>query len=284
MKCISIAAGLVVAGMALQPQAGLAEPKPQTQPALAPNPNIVIDYIDPRSAVSQATLKRLQQRRVLEEISQFLSPLRLPRVLRMRTKTCGQANAYYVPAEWAINLCYEYNEYLDGLATRATTTLGFTRGEVIVGGFVDAVFHELGHALFDIFQDSGLRTRGGCRRPDCRVRDAAVRQGSRAHHHQGRRFHLPEFGQSAHSHAVRRRARHRGCSASSTTSAWAMAAIRTRSGISSTAGCCRRSGPPTVLASIGRSRARSQDGHTARRPGLMKQVQSRQWLRPDELK
>lgn len=152
MKCISIAAGLVVAGMALLPQAGLAQPKPQTQPALAPNPNIVIDYIDPRSAVSQVTLKRLQQRRVLEEISQFLSPLKLPRVLRLRTKTCGQANAYYVPAEWAINLCYEYNEYLDGLATRATTTLGFSRGEVIVGGYVDAVFHELGHALFDIFQ------------------------------------------------------------------------------------------------------------------------------------
>ena len=155
MKCISIAAGLLAAGMAFLPQAGLAQgrPQPPSQPqALAPNPNIVIDYIDPRSAVSQVTLQRLRKRAVLEEITQFLSPLRLPRVLRLRTKTCGQANAYYVPAEWAINLCYEYNEYLDGLSTRATTTLGFTRGEVIVGGYIDAVFHELGHAVFDILQ------------------------------------------------------------------------------------------------------------------------------------
>lgn len=155
MKRNSIAAALIVVGMALLPQTGMAQPKPQPQaqlPALAPNPNIVIDYIDPRVAVSQVTLQRLRKRQVLEEISQFLSPLRLPRVLRLRTVTCGEANAYYVPAEWAINLCYEYYEYLEGLATRATTTLGFTRGEVIVGGYVDAVFHELGHALFDILQ------------------------------------------------------------------------------------------------------------------------------------
>jgi hypothetical protein len=153
MRCNPIAAALVIAGMALTALPAAAQPKPQSQTsALAPNPNIVIDYIDPRTAASQATLQRLRKRQVLEEMNQFLSPLRLPRVLRIRTKTCGQANAYYVPAEWAINICYEYYEYLEGLATRATTTLGFTRGEVIVGGFIDALLHELGHAVFDLYQ------------------------------------------------------------------------------------------------------------------------------------
>ena len=31
-----------------------------------------------------------------------------------------------------------------------TSPQGYTRDEVIVGGFIDALFHELGHALFDI--------------------------------------------------------------------------------------------------------------------------------------
>ena len=80
----------------------------------------------------------------------FLSPLRLPRVLRVRTKSCGQVNAFYVPAEWAINLCYEYYENLEAIAPQAISPQGYTRDEVIVGGFIDAIFHELGHALFDI--------------------------------------------------------------------------------------------------------------------------------------
>ena len=95
-------------------------------------------------------MDRLRKRQVLEELSMFLSPLRLPRVLRMRTKSCGQVNAFYVPAEWAISLCYEYYENLEAIAPQTTSPQGYTRDEVIVGGFIDAIFHELGHALFDM--------------------------------------------------------------------------------------------------------------------------------------
>ena len=123
----------------------------------------------------------------------FLSPLRLPRVLRIRTKSCGMANAFYVPAEWSINLCYEYYEYLESIAPKATSPQGFTRDEVIVGGFIDAIFHELGHALFDILNVPGVRARGGRRRPDIGLHDDAVRPGCRARHHQGRRLHLHEL-------------------------------------------------------------------------------------------
>ena len=52
--------------------------------------------------------------------------------------------------EWAINLCYEYYENLEAIAPQGTSPQGYTRDEVIVGGFIDAIFHELGHALFDI--------------------------------------------------------------------------------------------------------------------------------------
>lgn len=128
-----------------------AQPRPAE---LAANSRVVIDYIDPRLPKSQATLDRLRKRLVLEELSMFLSPLRLPRVLRVRTMTCGNANAYYVFKEWAINLCYEYYEHMEAIAPggNGPSPQGYTRDEVVVGGFIDAIFHELGHALFDILE------------------------------------------------------------------------------------------------------------------------------------
>ena len=149
MNCTAVAAALAVAlaCIVLMPSPGMAQARP---PELAANTRVAIDYIDPRLRKSEATLDRLRKRQVLEELALFLSPLRLPRILRVRTKSCGQANAFYVPAEWAINLCYEYYENLEAIAPQGTSPQGFTRDEVIVGGFIDAIFHELGHALFDI--------------------------------------------------------------------------------------------------------------------------------------
>jgi len=153
MRGLRIAAVMAVAAVGLLVQApeGAAQPRPQE---LAANSRVIIDYIDPmvRFPRSQATLDRLRKRQVLEELSMFLSPLRLPRILRVRTKTCGVVNAYYVPSEWAINLCYEFYEHLEALAPQTTSPQGYTRDEVIVGGFIDAIFHEMGHALFDILQ------------------------------------------------------------------------------------------------------------------------------------
>jgi hypothetical protein len=149
MRCWKLAAlaAVVLAAVTAQPSGGAAQPRPQE---LAANSRVIIDYIDPRLRKSLVTLDRLRKRQVLEELSMFLSPLRLPRVLRVRTKSCGAVNAFYVPSEWAINLCYEYYENLESIAPQTVSPQGYTRDEVIVGGFIDAIFHELGHALFDI--------------------------------------------------------------------------------------------------------------------------------------
>jgi len=80
----------------------------QTQPAPR-NPNIVVDYIEPRPPIDpqdkdynndmaayQRFMKihaRLKERQVLEQLSMFLAPLKLPKTLRVRTKTCGVVNA-----------------------------------------------------------------------------------------------------------------------------------------------------------------------------------------------
>jgi hypothetical protein len=148
MKSILSAAALALACVSFSPDPAAAQAV--QSPELLRNSKVIIDYIDPRSPKSEQTLARLKKRQVLEELAQFLSPLRLPRVLRIRTKSCFQANAFYMPAEWAVSLCYEYLEWLDSLAPKQTTREGFTREDVIVGGFIDAVLHEMGHALFDI--------------------------------------------------------------------------------------------------------------------------------------
>jgi hypothetical protein len=147
MRVLRIPAMLIAAAAMALPTECAAQPRPQE---LAANSRVIIDYIDPRLPRSQLTVDRLRKRQVLEELSMFLSPLRLPRPLRVRTKSCGVVNAFYVPTEWAINLCYEYYENLEAIAPQEVSPQGYTRDEVIVGGFIDAIFHELGHALFDI--------------------------------------------------------------------------------------------------------------------------------------
>jgi hypothetical protein len=140
-----LALALVLASLVLTPSRGSA------QDAIPPNPKISIDYIEPRLVKSVVTYELLKKRGVLEELSQFLSPLQLPVTLRLRTKSCGVNNAYYDPREWAISLCYEFYENLEAIAPRDKSKEGYTRYEVVVGGLIDALFHELGHALFDIY-------------------------------------------------------------------------------------------------------------------------------------
>ena len=134
---------------------------------LPTNPNIMIDYIEPRwpddpqdknyakaMAAYQREVKiyqRLKKRQVLEELSAFLSPLKLPRTLRVRTKSCGVVNAFYEPPEWTVNMCYEWIDSTEQMAPQATSE-GFTRQEVVVGGFVGVILHELGHAVSDMYQ------------------------------------------------------------------------------------------------------------------------------------
>jgi hypothetical protein len=139
----------------------------QAQPTLPPNPKIMVDYIEPRPPTDpqdkdfnkdmadyQRFMKiheRLKQRQVLEQLATFLSPLKLPRILRVRTKTCGTVNAFYEPGEYTVNMCYEFIDVIEQMAPQTTSPEGFTRQEVIVGGFLGVLLHELGHAVNDLY-------------------------------------------------------------------------------------------------------------------------------------
>jgi hypothetical protein len=138
------------------------------QPAPPRNPNIIVDYIEPRPPIDpqdkdynkgmanyQRYMKihaRLKERQVLEQLSTFLAPLKLPKLLRVRTTTCGVVNAFYNPDEYTVTMCLEIIDAIETMAPQTTSPDGFTRQEVIAGAFVSVLIHELGHAVNDLFQ------------------------------------------------------------------------------------------------------------------------------------
>jgi hypothetical protein len=114
------------------------------------NKMIEIEYVAPLNPANWATYALVKERRVLEELSAFLSPLRLPNRLRIAMSECLAPNAFYSRYSGVL-LCYE-------LPAEASTVAfgmirqGFTRDNVIVGTFVLAALHEIGHAVFDIYR------------------------------------------------------------------------------------------------------------------------------------
>jgi hypothetical protein len=51
-----------------------------------------------------------------------------------------------------VNICYEWIDATERMAPREVSPEGFTRQEVIVGGFIGVVLHEMGHAVNDILR------------------------------------------------------------------------------------------------------------------------------------
>ncbi len=173
-RILSLAGVLALASFLLMPDEVLS----QNAPALTPNPNIKIDYIEPpdpvrldydpaalssgaRADLADLTRKyrtfmevreRLMKSRLLERLSMFLSPLKLPTTLRLVTRSCGYANATYSRTDTSITLCYEYVQQFERNAPKQTTEHGITREDAIVGGIVSTMLHETGHALFSIYR------------------------------------------------------------------------------------------------------------------------------------
>ena len=114
---------------------------------LQPN-RIEISYVPPKNAAHEEVYRLIKERQVLEKFRAFLSPLRLPRKLLLKTEGCdGEVNAWY--QDDAITVCYEYLYDIIQNAPQETTPAGVTRLDAIMGPAVEVFFHELGHAVFD---------------------------------------------------------------------------------------------------------------------------------------
>lgn len=129
MKSIARISALAVA---LTLATALPQPAPAQEPS---NAKIQFGYVPPKSVRFQDTLDRIKQRKVLEQLAEFLSPLKLPHVLYLVSAECGpNSSNFYNPNTWAIVLCYEYIELMNRIAPEAgKPEQGFNRDEVIIG-------------------------------------------------------------------------------------------------------------------------------------------------------
>jgi Putative metallopeptidase len=141
-----------------------------------------IEYRAPRYL---GMYERVKTRKVLEEFAEFMSPLRLEHDLKLQfddddggsvyglcQNPDASPNSYYDPDKYLVHICYNWLSMLENEAsvrfyndprefvfwtarvvggeTRPPTPglmPGFTRGEVIVGGTVSNILHEMGHAI-----------------------------------------------------------------------------------------------------------------------------------------
>ncbi len=176
----SIIAAAAFASLALVPSLARAQGTLPPVPELPANPNIIIDYVeplDPRrldydpedpklSADDKGKLKkmmanyealkgvreRLMESRLLERYALFLSAVKLPTTLRLRTKQCDELNAFYSRVDTSITLCYEYVVAFEARAPKETTPQGITKEDAIIGSIISTLLHETGHALFSIYR------------------------------------------------------------------------------------------------------------------------------------
>src|SRR6476619_1744169 len=140
VRCMILAGALLVAWPAA------AQP-----PALSPSDQIRISYGVPKDPSHQPIYLRLQKRRVLEDLRDFLSPLRLPAPLTIKIESCsGVVNAYY--ANQAVTICYEYIAWIHQVARKVTLSNEISLEDAVVGPFVDVLLHELSHAIFDMLK------------------------------------------------------------------------------------------------------------------------------------
>jgi hypothetical protein len=122
------------------------------QPTFDPEASqVTIAYIDPINPEHIPIMERLKRRAVLEDLRDFMSPLRLPQRLTIKLEGCsGIVNAWY--SAQSITICYEYVDWIRKSAPKSTTDEGITPEDAIVGPFVDVLLHELSHAVFDILK------------------------------------------------------------------------------------------------------------------------------------
>jgi hypothetical protein len=118
----------------------------------APNTMIRIDYVEPLDGKWQEVYEQLKGQRFLERYSQFLAPLQLPYVLRLKTQECGFSNAFFDAYQRAITVCYELVGRFQEDAPEGTTKEGITVQDAVVGAVVATMLHETGHALFDFYR------------------------------------------------------------------------------------------------------------------------------------
>ena len=109
---------------------------------------VEIAYVPPRDRALQPTYARLRDRKVLEELKQFLTPLRLPKKLTVQVDQCGASRRPYTSGG-PVTICYELVRQIEEVAQKTDQKL---RASVVAGTFIQVTLHEVAFALLDMLQ------------------------------------------------------------------------------------------------------------------------------------
>jgi hypothetical protein len=149
---VSIKSAVVLASiyLAAHATAAIAQPPPagQSSPPAAQSSQIEVAYVQPANRNFQPIYDRVKNRKVLEELQQFLAPLRLPRKLTVKIDQCGALSRPYKPQE-PVTICYELIDQIEKVAAKGVPKM---RQTMIAGAFIQVVVYQVAHAMFDILQ------------------------------------------------------------------------------------------------------------------------------------
>jgi hypothetical protein len=122
------------------------------QPVLKAN-RIAISYVPPTNPAHQRIYELMKERRILERFKEYLSPLRLPRTLLLKTAGCdGESNAWYEESDHTVTVCYEYIDEVLRNVPDMTTVAGVTPRDAVVGPTIEVFLHEISHAVFNLLK------------------------------------------------------------------------------------------------------------------------------------
>jgi hypothetical protein len=124
------------------------------QDHLRPSPFLDVSddsYKKPADSRFLSIYDRLRQRHVLEELRDFLTPLRLPRELKVVTEQCDAQTRPYMSGG-PVTICYELIERIGRFAREISPNDTEAQNRAITGAFIQATLHETAHAIFDILE------------------------------------------------------------------------------------------------------------------------------------
>lgn len=144
---------ILVAGLVCGAAAGFAiasMPAAQAQPSPVTD-QVRVVYDAPKNPKSQVMRTLMQERRIFEVARDILNAFRMPRELILEAKGCdGAVEAFY--EDGRATICDEYVELIEQHAPKLATPGGVLRDDAIVGAILDTLFHEAGHAVFDLLK------------------------------------------------------------------------------------------------------------------------------------
>ena len=137
--------GLSVLGLSITGAFAQA-PLLNSQAAPPLNSQVEIKYVPPQKREYLPIYNRLRERKVLEQLQQFLAPLRLPKKLTIQVDQCGAPTRPY-KADGVATICYEVVEQIE----RAAASLkGEARQSAIAGAFIQATMFQVSQSILDI--------------------------------------------------------------------------------------------------------------------------------------